>query len=273
MSGLADWVRHVVLVGLEGAVGLYYGEYDGKVVDDLDPLGKGRVRVDVPALGLVEPIENWASPMFMHSGQGYGDFWPPKIGDMVTVTFDFGRTTKPRYRGGIYPNGQVPPEFAPAAGQSPTSRGVKSPGGHWWRMKDGGSFTLASAQKSFLDLNEGVLLASNGGTAIFQLKDGKVVVIDGAGNVLSSDASGWTLQNGSAFLQLKGDTIQIAATNLVLTGSVSIGAPGAETPLVRFDKFLTMFLAHIHPTTYGPSGTPIDTATIQTCKTLSIMGK
>lgn len=271
------WVDRAMRLGLEVVLGRYYGMYDGICVDNADPEARGRILVRVPALGRSDdsPISTWACPAFGSGcGRGYGEFMPPEVGDHVMVSFDFGDSAKPVYHGGCYVSGGVPAEFVPEKGKAPKKRGWKSAVGHFLRFDDTAgneSVTLSSSRKSFVNLDDGVFIASNGGTSVFQMRDGAIVLIDEAGNVLSSSGSGWTIQNGAGFIQLNGDTIQIVAKNIAVTGSASIGAPQANSPVVRFIEFASLFATHTHPTVYGPSGPPIQAAAVSSCQSKSVM--
>lgn len=77
----------------DGLVGLY----EGVVVDNLDPLKIGRVRVMVP--GLVEPASGWAMPIGGVGGgiDGQGFYRVPKVGSNVEVQFVGGNIDAPRF--------------------------------------------------------------------------------------------------------------------------------------------------------------------------------
>jgi hypothetical protein len=267
----------LVNLGLEVVLGRYYGEYDGIVKDNKDPAGKGRVLLVVPATGMGDavPLPTWATPIFSTAcGVGHGGFWPPEVGDHVMVSFDFGDIAKPLYKGGSYGAGGVPVEFDPGKGKAPMKRGWRSVAGHFLRFNDtpgAESVVLASAGKSMVSLDAGVFIASNGGTSIFQMKDGTIVLVDNAGNVISSSSSGWTIQNGTVFIELKGDMVQIVGAKIAVAGSVSLGAPMADTPAVRFLELSTWLSTHTHPTFNGPSGPPIQAGTVATIKSKSVM--
>jgi hypothetical protein len=269
------WIDRVMDHGLEYAANRYYGEYDCFVTDNADPLGLGRIMVMFPRSGSEAPI-GWAWPDFRHGGDGYGEFWPPEVGDLVSVRFDNGEIASPVYTGGRFKMDAVPPEMAPTPGEAPKKRGWKTPAGHWLVFDDTADAeqaTLASMQGSFLNLNEGVFLAADKGSCLLQMKDGKIVLVDESGNTLSSDGDGWTVQNGQAFIRLKGDTIYASAPKTVIAGQVSMGSPKADTPLMRFKEWFTLFTTHTHATVHGPSGPPLNAAQAQQVQTKSISGR
>ena len=74
-----------------------FGLYDGVVVDNVDPLRLGRVRVMVP--GLIEPASGWAMPIGGTGGgsTAQGFYRVPKIGAEVSVQFVQGNIDAPRF--------------------------------------------------------------------------------------------------------------------------------------------------------------------------------
>jgi hypothetical protein len=277
MSGIfLNWVDRLARLGLEVVLGRYYGEYDGICKDNADPSGRGRIKVMVPATGILDvPLSCWASPIFSTgAGVGYGSFWPPEVGDHVMVSFDMGDMAKPVYKGGSFKVGGVPAEFAPEVGKAPMKRGWKSKAGHWLRFDDtpgGEKVTIGSKGKSFVNLDDGVFIAANGGNSVFQMKDGTIVLVDAVGNVLSTSSDGWTIQNGTVFIQLKGDMIQMVGAKIAICGSTSIGAPQADSPAVRWTELSSWLATHAHDTFHGPSGPPLQAALVSSFKSKSVM--
>lgn len=97
--------------------GKLYGLYEGSVVDNVDPLRLGRVRLQVP--GIIEPASGWVFPIGAPGGgsdaQGY--YFVPKIGAEVAVLFVQGDPDEPRFLVGAWgaPNGTPEtPTFARA---------------------------------------------------------------------------------------------------------------------------------------------------------------
>lgn len=74
--------------------------YVGIVVDNIDPVKAGRVRVRIP--GLIEPESGWALPMGTGIGgqEKRGTFFVPNIGAEVCVFFNQGDVDHPHYMGG-----------------------------------------------------------------------------------------------------------------------------------------------------------------------------
>lgn len=78
-----------------------YGKYRGMVLNNIDPLQKGRVQVQVPdVLGL--GISTWAMPCVPIAGTQAGVYVVPAIGSGVWVEFEGGNTDYPVWVGGFW---------------------------------------------------------------------------------------------------------------------------------------------------------------------------
>jgi hypothetical protein len=86
---------------METTVEKYYGKYRGTVMNNVDPLGKGRLLVQVPdVLGV--GISSWAMPCVPVSGMMNGVYLvpPPQAG--VWVEFEGGDPDYPIWVGGFW---------------------------------------------------------------------------------------------------------------------------------------------------------------------------
>lgn len=88
----------------------YYGKYRGKVADNVDPLGQGRLCVTVPDVkGLLPKM--WARPCVQSAGPLMGTYvCPPPIGAGVWVEFENGNPDKPVWVGCYWDDEPVPAE-------------------------------------------------------------------------------------------------------------------------------------------------------------------
>jgi hypothetical protein len=97
----------------------FFGKYRGTVVNTVDPLGIGRVQVDVPGAGGLSAI--WAMPCFPVTGEpvsvGVGGL--PPIDARVWVEFEAGDPSYPIWTGRFYSS---PDEVPTGGGSSPTLR-------------------------------------------------------------------------------------------------------------------------------------------------------
>ncbi len=79
----------------------FYGKYRGLVLNNVDPLGKGRLLVQVPdVLGL--GTSSWAMPCVPVAGIQTGHYVVPLIGAGVWVEFEGGNTDYPIWVGGFW---------------------------------------------------------------------------------------------------------------------------------------------------------------------------
>jgi phage baseplate assembly protein gpV len=93
-----------------GNRGPYYGKYRGKVTDNVDPLGQGRLCVTVPDVtGLLPKM--WARACVQSAGPLMGTYiCPPPIGAGVWVEFEHGNPDKPVWVGCYWDDQPVPAE-------------------------------------------------------------------------------------------------------------------------------------------------------------------
>jgi hypothetical protein len=80
----------------------YPYNYRGEVMDDADPLRRGRVKVKVYPMfsGVETAVLPWAAPatsLFEGAGTDAGSFTPPAVGTKVWVFFEAGHITQPVY--------------------------------------------------------------------------------------------------------------------------------------------------------------------------------
>jgi hypothetical protein len=129
---LRDFYERLDRFGLEW-FRKFYGIYRGQVMDNRDPLSRGRVLVAVPDVGHTLQLypQVWIDPIFVAAGTDRGLFCPPEIGDSVRVFFEAGDAGKPMgYLGGWHGNDEVPEELAYSASTYPERRGFVSRLGH-----------------------------------------------------------------------------------------------------------------------------------------------
>jgi uncharacterized protein involved in type VI secretion and phage assembly len=85
----------------------FFGKYRGKVVNTLDPMGLGRVQVNVPAV-FGEGSMSWAMPCAPYGGSGVGFFAIPPVDANVWVEFEAGNPDFPIWAGCFWGNGEIP---------------------------------------------------------------------------------------------------------------------------------------------------------------------
>jgi phage protein D/phage baseplate assembly protein gpV len=118
----------------------------GLVLDNQDPSGLGRVKINLPGLSEDES-GHWARVAAPMAGGGRGMFFLPEINDEVLVAFEQGDITRPYVLGALW-NGQDKPPESNSDGQN-NIRLIKSRSGHSVRFDDtAGSEKIEIVDKS-----------------------------------------------------------------------------------------------------------------------------
>jgi uncharacterized protein involved in type VI secretion and phage assembly len=79
----------------------YYGKYRGTVLNNIDPMQKGRLLVQVSDVSGLFP-SSWALPCFPFTGKQMGAYMLPQIGAGVWVEFEQGNPDHPIWTGCWY---------------------------------------------------------------------------------------------------------------------------------------------------------------------------
>jgi uncharacterized protein involved in type VI secretion and phage assembly len=87
----------------------HFGKYSGKVVDNADPLKKGRLKVEVPDV-FGAGVGVWALPCVPYAGSQVGFKSLPEAGTNVWVEFEKGDVSYPVWTGFFWGDGEMPSE-------------------------------------------------------------------------------------------------------------------------------------------------------------------
>lgn len=85
----------------------FYGKYRGRVNDNRDPEGLGRIRALVPDV-IGDEETGWALPSAPYAGDGVGFLFIPPIGANVWIEFEKGNPDNPIWVGCFWDRGQTP---------------------------------------------------------------------------------------------------------------------------------------------------------------------
>lgn len=164
----------------------YYGKYRGVVLNNVDPMQKGRIQVQVPdVLGL--GLSSWAMPCLPMTGVQAGVYAVPPIGAGVWVEFEGGNPEAPIWTGGFWGSAAEVPALAlapslPASpnivlqttGQNsivvsdvPGTGGIllKSPGGAMILVNDVG-ITISNGRGASIVLTGPTVTVNNGALVV-----------------------------------------------------------------------------------------------------------
>jgi len=92
----------------------FFGKYAGTVDQNIDPNGKGRLLVKVPAVFTEGTV--WATPCVPYAGSNVGFFAMPPVGANIWVEFEAGDPNSPIWSGCYWKDDNTAPvAFSPLA--------------------------------------------------------------------------------------------------------------------------------------------------------------
>ena len=206
----------------------YVTRSKAKVIDNRDPLQKGRIRVQHPLTGNTSCCDYLKVP---------GSFNVPSIGDLVYIEADTG---EPEYlvawgnvTKGLDESPEIPEEFKRDV---PTNRGFYTPKGHSIELDDG----VAPLTNTVQDTN---VTSNNRGIRITSSANNKIHIIEDVDNenqyILIQDAGGNTIKldykNNQLTINSIGNTSITTAQNKTETvsGNDTLNVIGNKTETVN----------------------------------------
>jgi hypothetical protein len=202
----------------------------GVIVDNNDPTRSGRAKIRVRGVFDDIPDEDlpWASQssvVSFGSKNGGGQVSVPKIGSLVTVSFDNGNW--------------YAPYFTATWGTDPTL--VES----FSQSENGESYFGAHSIIFDTDAKPGPL------KMIYQANNGMLIELGDSKFHLSYDGS-----NLKVIIKIKDNEITMDGNTVVVnSNNIELGENAAEA-LVKGNTFLSFFNSHVHATPAGPSAPP-----------------
>lgn len=161
----------------------HYGKYRGLVLNNVDPLQKGRIQVQLPdVLGL--GLSSWAMPCVPMAGIQMGVYVVPPIGAGVWVEFEGGDPDFPIWSGGFWGSaGEVPAlALAPSIPASPNIV-LQTTGQNSVVVSDvpgTGGIMLKSTTGAMILVNDVGITISNGKGATIVMAGPTVTINNGA---------------------------------------------------------------------------------------------
>lgn len=208
----------------------YSGRSKATVIDNRDPLKRGRIQVSHPLLGETVWIDYLKLP---------NQFDVPSIGDIVYVECDTGEYEFPIAWGNVTKGLDSAPDLPAAFRRNvPSNRGMYTPGGHLFEMDDGVSNpTKSPNDKDLTTENRGIRLTSKAGYKIHISEDpssGKQQIlleaIDGSFIKIDVDNGSIDINSvGNYNMAAGGDTKEVSAgSHTIEAASTKIDAPSNE---------------------------------------------
>jgi phage baseplate assembly protein V len=150
----------------------------GKITDNRDPEGMGRVKLTFPWLDQSMQTD-WIAVAQPHAGKDRGIYWMPEIDDEMVVGFLHGDIAKPIVLGALWNH------VAPPPSRDPRERMIRSKNGHTIRFLDStekngdkGALVIEDAHKNMIAMGNGIMRISAKGTLII---DANTIVVSGKG--------------------------------------------------------------------------------------------
>ena len=161
----------------------FFGKYRGMVTNNVDPLQKGRLQVQVPDVAGVVP-GSWALPCLPFTGPQMG-FWAlPAINAGVWVEFEHGDPDYPVWSGCWFGSAAEVPALALAGPPGISTAVIQTQGQNTFMLSDvpgpTGGILLKTATGALISINETGITISNGQGATIMLTGPTVTVNAGA---------------------------------------------------------------------------------------------
>lgn len=160
----------------------HYGKYRGTVINNVDPMQKGRLQVQVPdVLGVA--MSSWAMPCVPLTGPQMGTYFLPLIGSGVWVEFEGGDPDYPIWTGGFWGSAAEVPALALAGLPTSPSIVIQTSGQNSIVISDvpgTGGIMLKSTTGAMILINETGITISNGQGANIVMAGPTVTVNQGA---------------------------------------------------------------------------------------------
>ena len=193
----------------------YVGRSRATVIDNRDPLARGRIRVDHPLLGETVWIDYLKTP---------GLFDAPNIGDVVFIECDSGEHEFPIAWGNIVIGTDAQPDLpSDFERYTPTNRGLYTPGGNRIELDDG---NVDSPYTKDVPYNKGIRITTPAGHTVELRQDAYtnesyVRIEDALGNYIRMDSTNKQFEVNA---QQKYDLVVGGDCNIVVAGNAKIQA-------------------------------------------------
>ena len=161
----------------------FYGVYRGTVLNNIDPMQKGRLMVQVPDVTTLLP-STWAMPCVPFAGIQAGAYVLPMIGSGVWVQFEQGNPDYPVWLGGWWGSAAEVPVLALAGLPASPSIVLQTAGQNTLMISDlpgpTGGILLKTTAGALISMSEVGITISNGQGATIIMAGPTVTINEGA---------------------------------------------------------------------------------------------
>ncbi len=161
----------------------YYGKFRGQVINNEDPLQKGRIQCLVPDV-MGQTPSGWALPCLSFTGPQMGSIAVPMIGAGVWVEFERGDPEYPIWTGGFYGSAAEVPALANLVPPGVSNAVIQTLAQNTIMMSDvpgpTGGILLKSPTGAVISVNDTGITISNGKGATIAMIGKSVIVNEGA---------------------------------------------------------------------------------------------
>lgn len=295
MNPISTFLQNLRNFGIE-FYSRYYSSYPGIVTDVLDPDQRGRIKVKVPSILGEAELAQWVIPISNPlAGSQTGAFFPPYVGDVVQVMFEFGDIDYPFYIGGFWAQGELPEAFT---SDYPNVKGFQFKSGQKILVNETEGklqLSLVNSDGGFIIIDdtadkEGIYIQHKNGSLMQFQKTGSIVMTTPKGNMIFLDeeegavtlksAAGGLLtvkedmtlgdQTGKNIVSFSKDSVNILAEKNVNISAVNVNLEAGAINLgksasfhsVIYENLKTVFEGHNHASAVGPTSPPIPPNTL-----------
>ena len=165
----------------------YYGKYRGTVINNIDPLGVGRIQVIVPDVSTTS-ITSWALPCLPWGGMQTGLFTVPLIGAGVWIEFEQGDPDYPIWTGCFWGSRAEVPAAANLIPPAVAGLTLQTPQQNMFQISDvpgpTGGIQIRTTMGAMLQITDTGIVISNGKGAMITMLGNIVDVNNGALTVM-----------------------------------------------------------------------------------------
>lgn len=210
----------------------YIGSSKAKVIDNRDPLNRGRILVDHPILGNTAWIPYLVTP---------GYFSMPQVNDLVFITCESGEPEYAYAWGNVIKGERANPDLPDKFKRTvPTNRGLHTPGGNFIELDDGEASPGADPKySSRTTKSRGIRITSTSGHTISIMDDPDsgtetITIVDKSGDGIVFDSANKQVDlvsKGKMNISASEDLTASTDTNAKFSGTAmtTVGDAGSPT--------------------------------------------